>query len=134
MTIKVHLLNGEIEEYPNANITWEWDDETGDLGSDSGWRIHAIDKNCTTVSAAINKKIQGLDLLEYIGFMATARQVCQGYDRYITELQATIAMHDDLKRYYQMKEQKLVAEYKEKEAALTTKYAALLEGAEKKDG
>jgi hypothetical protein len=85
-------------------------------------------------STAINKKIQGLDLLEYIGFMATARQVCQGYDRYIQELQATIAMHGDLKRYYQMKEQKLVAEYKEKEAALTARYAALLVGAEKKDG
>jgi hypothetical protein len=92
----------------------------------------AIASKFRDFSTAINKKIKGLDLLEYIGFMATARQVCQGYDRYIKELQATIAMHEDLKRYYQMKEQKLLAEYKEKEAALTARYAAL-EGKEQKD-
>jgi hypothetical protein len=46
MTAKVFLTNGKIEEYPNANITWEWDDESGELGPNSGWRIHSNDGNC----------------------------------------------------------------------------------------
>jgi len=51
MTIKVHNADGKIEEYPNAYIEWEWDES--EKGTDSGWRVHAMDKNCTTVSAFI---------------------------------------------------------------------------------
>jgi hypothetical protein len=54
MTIKVFMNNGEIEEYPNAHITWEWDDETGELGPDSGWRVHAMYKNMVHVNAFIH--------------------------------------------------------------------------------
>jgi len=51
MTVKVIKTNGEIEEYPNAHISWEWDES--EKGTDSGWSVHAMDKNCTTVSAFI---------------------------------------------------------------------------------
>jgi hypothetical protein len=51
MTVKVIKTNGEIEEYPNAHIEWEWDES--EKGTDSGWRVHSMDKNCTTVSAFI---------------------------------------------------------------------------------
>jgi len=51
MTVKVFLLDGKIEEYPNAHIEWEWDEN--EKGTDSGWRVHSMDKNCTTVSAFI---------------------------------------------------------------------------------
>ena len=40
MTIKVYKTDGKIEEYPNANITWEWDEN--EKGTDSGWHINAI--------------------------------------------------------------------------------------------
>jgi NTP pyrophosphatase (non-canonical NTP hydrolase) len=55
MTIKVYRTNSDIDEYPNAHITWEWDDmgENGERGTNSGFRINAIDNNCTTVSAFI---------------------------------------------------------------------------------
>ena len=55
MLIKV-FKNGKIEEYPNAHITWEWDDETGELGPDSGWRISSFDKNNTHVNAFIRPR------------------------------------------------------------------------------
>jgi len=51
MTVKVYMNDGKIEEYPNAHITWEWDED--EKGTDSGWRVHAIDRNYTTVSAFI---------------------------------------------------------------------------------
>jgi len=51
MTVKVIKTNGEIEEYPNAHISWEWDES--EKGTDSGWSVHAMDKNCTTISAFI---------------------------------------------------------------------------------
>lgn len=53
MTVKVYMNDGRIEEYPNTHITWEWDDAEGELGPDSGFRINAIDKTCTTVSAFV---------------------------------------------------------------------------------
>jgi len=54
MTIKAYMTNGKIEEYPNAYITWEWDES--EKGTDSGWRVNAMDKNYTTVSAFIYPK------------------------------------------------------------------------------
>jgi len=51
MTVKVIKANGEIEEYPNAHISWEWDES--EKGTDSGWRILAMDKKCTHVSTFI---------------------------------------------------------------------------------
>jgi hypothetical protein len=53
MTVKVYKEDGKIEEYPNAHITWEWDDETGELGPNSGWRVHAMYKNMVHVNAFI---------------------------------------------------------------------------------
>ena len=55
MTIKVYMADGTVEEYPNAHITWEWDDnnDDGNLGTDSGFRINAIDRNFTSVSAFV---------------------------------------------------------------------------------
>ena len=51
MTVKVFHYDGKVQEFPNAKITWEWDEN--ERGCDSGWRIHAIDKNYTTVSALV---------------------------------------------------------------------------------
>jgi len=51
MTVKVFHHDGKAQEFPNANITWEWDDS--EEGYNSGWRIRAIDRNCTTVSAFV---------------------------------------------------------------------------------
>ena len=79
-------------------------------------------------ACGIKKKIQGLDLRNYIAVMGVARQLCVAFDRYIVELKSTVALHDDLKRWYKMKEAALIMQYKEKEAALMAKYPqALLE-------
>ena len=54
MTIKVTMNDGRIEEYPNAYITWEWDDSNEEgFGTNSGFRIGAMDKNCNTASAFV---------------------------------------------------------------------------------
>jgi hypothetical protein len=51
MKVKVFYHDGKVQEFPYAKITWEWDEN--EEGCDSGWRIHAIDKNYTTVSALV---------------------------------------------------------------------------------
>jgi hypothetical protein len=51
MTITVINNNGKVETYPNAHISWEWDES--EKGTDSGWRVQSMDKNCTHVSAFI---------------------------------------------------------------------------------
>jgi hypothetical protein len=51
MTVKVYKPNGQIEEYPNAYIYWEWDDN--EEGTDSGFRINSMDRNFTSVVAFI---------------------------------------------------------------------------------
>ena len=50
MTVKVYKLDGTVDDYPNANITWEWDEN--EEGYDSGWRIYAFDGR-HTVSAFV---------------------------------------------------------------------------------
>jgi hypothetical protein len=53
MTVKVYREDGKIDEYPNAHLTWEWDDKKDELGTDSGWHIDAIYKNGVTASAFV---------------------------------------------------------------------------------
>jgi hypothetical protein len=52
MTIKVYLVNGQIEEYPNAYIYWEWDES--EKGTDSGFRINSMDRNFTSAVAFVH--------------------------------------------------------------------------------
>ena len=56
MTLKVILHDGKIEEYPNAHVNWEWDDETGSLGPNSGWRVGSTDEKGNHVSAFIRPR------------------------------------------------------------------------------
>jgi hypothetical protein len=49
MTIKVHMNDGMIEEYPNAHIYWEWDES--EKGTDSGYRINSMDRNFNSAVA-----------------------------------------------------------------------------------
>jgi hypothetical protein len=51
MTIKVYLTNGKVEEYPNAHIYWEWDED--EKGTDSGFRISSMDRLCNTATAFV---------------------------------------------------------------------------------
>jgi hypothetical protein len=51
MTVKVYLNDGSIEEYPNAHIYWEWDDN--EEGADSGFRINSMDRNFTSAVAFV---------------------------------------------------------------------------------
>jgi hypothetical protein len=51
MTIKVYMTDGRIEEFPNAYISWEWDDN--EEGTDSGFRIHSMDKMMNSVNAFV---------------------------------------------------------------------------------
>ena len=51
MTIKTFMKDGRIVEYPNATIYWEWDDN--EEGTDSGYRIHTMDKNYTSAQAFV---------------------------------------------------------------------------------
>jgi hypothetical protein len=100
----------------------------GDENITAGVPALAINAGFREFANAINKKIKGLDLRNYTAIMGIARQLCVAFDRYIVELQFTVELHNDLKRWYEMKEARLIAEYKEKEAALAAKYPqALLE-------
>jgi hypothetical protein len=51
MTIKVYKTDGKIEEFPNAYISWEWDDN--EEGTDSGFCIHSMDKLMNSVNAFV---------------------------------------------------------------------------------
>jgi predicted house-cleaning noncanonical NTP pyrophosphatase (MazG superfamily) len=60
MTVKVYLTDGKVEEYPNAYIYWEWDENK--KGTDSGFRINSMDRNFTSAVAFVHpgecKKIE----------------------------------------------------------------------------
>jgi hypothetical protein len=60
MTVKVYLTDGKVEEYPNAYIYWEWDEN--ERGTDSGFRINSMDRNFTSAVAFVHpgecKKIE----------------------------------------------------------------------------
>jgi hypothetical protein len=51
MTIKVYKSDGKIEEFPNAYIFWEWDES--EKGTDSGFRIHSMDRLMHSVNAFV---------------------------------------------------------------------------------
>jgi hypothetical protein len=51
MTIRVYTPDGKIEEFPNAYISWEWDEN--EKGTDSGFRIHSMDKLMNSVNAFV---------------------------------------------------------------------------------
>ena len=49
MTIKTYMKDGRVEEYPNAHLSWDYEEEE----SDSGYRIHSMDKNFASVQAFV---------------------------------------------------------------------------------
>jgi hypothetical protein len=52
VTVKVYDTDGTVEEFPNAYIYWEWDEN--EEGTDSGFRINSMDRNFTSVVAFIH--------------------------------------------------------------------------------
>jgi hypothetical protein len=51
MTVNVYSPDGKVEEYPNAHLDWEWGDD--EERADSGYHIHSMDRNFTSVSAFV---------------------------------------------------------------------------------
>jgi tetratricopeptide (TPR) repeat protein len=90
----------------------------GDDNVNSGSPAMLIQSKFNDFTNEIIKKIRSLDLKQHLSLFVSARELCMSYDRYIMELRSTIAVHEDLKRFYELKAAALAEAYKQKEAEL----------------
>lgn len=85
-----------------------------------------IKQNVNHLFHAIADKVSKLDLRIYLSAFIQSRELCMNFDRYLQEMQMTVALHEDLKLFYKQKELALEMQYAEKIKELEARNKALL--------
>jgi hypothetical protein len=130
----IETLQVEVNEYDKRQDFNSIFDTILGIMKGWGWLVELdgisgaglLRRDVNTFYNALRERLLKLDLGKYLVVFVQGRELCLNFDRYIRELEATVQLNNDLRRFYAQKEAVLLEHYKAKEEALRLEYEAKL--------